>query len=354
MVNRAIRLSDAIEEFLASSSSRGDKPNTIRSKRSSLDRLLNDKRTGNILMKNIGPDHVDSVFESMHQQGLAAASVNLHRAHLALFFKWCQSRRYVTSTISPMDGTRPLKEVPRKRVIVPVGKFAHLLNCATHPRDRAIIALGLYLFLRQSEVRALRVGDVDLDSGWLDVKVLKTSQRDRMPISEELDDELRSWLTYYSNTCGGLDPAWCLIPARSRPVMGTTPGVSGFTRRLDGDGKLLPMRPLKQIETPVKKILVRAGFQVHDEDGKSNFEGLHTLRRSGARARFDALVEAGHDGAIREVQAMLHHASTRMTEHYLGLTLDIDRRDKNIRGKPMFPAVTDGKIATLPQRRAAQ
>lgn len=67
---------------------------------------------------------------------------------------------------------------------------------------------------------------------------------------------------------------------------------------------------------------------------------MHTLRRSAARALFDRLATEGYDGALRLVQAMLHHAQSSTTEHYLGLTLDKKRRDDIIRGESMYPAWT--------------
>lgn len=351
MVNRAIRLSECIAEYMASAASHGDKDSTLRSKHGTLDKLLNDKRTGNILMRNIRPEHIDSVFESMHRDGLRPSSINLHRANLVTFFRWCQQRRYISATSTPMAGTRMLKCTPRQRIMVPVGKFAHLLDSAEHPRDRALVSLGLFLFLRQSEIRSLTIGDVDLDGGWVEVHIHKTSQRDVMPISMELDRELRRWLTWYSGVAGSLQPGWSLIPARQRPVMVGRAGHRGFMDQVGGTG-VNPTKPLVQIERPVQEALVKAGFHIWDETGKLNFEGAHTLRRSGARARFDELVEAGHDGAIRQVQAMLHHSSIQMTERYLGLTLDVDRRDKSIRGKAMYPSMASAKVVSLPARRA--
>jgi hypothetical protein len=71
-------------------------------------------------------------------------------------------------------------------------------------------------------------------------------------------------------------------------------------------------------------------------------EGCHTLRRSGARALFDDLVErGGYDGVLRHVSAMLHHKSTLMTERYLGLDVDVKKRNDLIRGKKMYRTQRD-------------
>ena len=68
------------------------------------------------------------------------------------------------------------------------------------------------------------------------------------------------------------------------------------------------------------------------------------MRRSGARALFDQLVQDGYDGAIRTVQAMLHHTSVTTTEVYLGIHLDKKRRDEAIRGKVMFPVSAENVV----------
>ena len=65
---------------------------------------------------------------------------------------------------------------------------------------------------------------------------------------------------------------------------------------------------------------------------------MHTLRRSGARAYFEQLLEEGsiRDGVLRQIMAMLHHKSVLMTERYLGLDADREKRDVHLRGRRMF------------------
>lgn len=178
MANIAVRLSEAAEEYIASSRSRGDAGNTLKTKRGSLDKLI--LSSGNILLKSVTPAHIDALFGDLHSQNLRASTINLHRTNLATFFKWCQTRRYINNVVTPMDGTRPLKELPRDHLRVPAARFSHLLDCASHPRDRVIIALALYLFLRQSEIKRLRVGDVNLQDGFVSTVIYKTSKRDEI------------------------------------------------------------------------------------------------------------------------------------------------------------------------------
>ena len=75
--------------------------------------------------------------------------------------------------------------------------------------------------------------------------------------------------------------------------------------------------------------------------------GLHVLRRSSARARFDEMVNLGYDGALRRVSAWLHHSSVTITEIYLGLELDRAQRDEETKGKVMFPSLAAENVTQI-------
>lgn len=48
---------------------------------------------------------------------------------------------------------------------------------------------------------------------------------------------------------------------------------------------------------------------------------IHILRRTAARQMFNALVETRcYDGALRVVQALLHHSTLESTERFIGMT----------------------------------
>lgn len=103
-----------------------------------------------------------------------------------------------------------------------------------------------------------------------------------------------------------------------------------------GEARLRPTRPVGTLHRIATRALDKINYPTRGEDGESLREGMHTLRRSAARARFDVLESLGYDGAIRHVQTMLGHATMAMTEHYLGLHLDRVKRNELVRGRPMF------------------
>lgn len=325
------RLPDVIEEFLRSRKAQGFRPNTITNEQRSLDRLL--AYLGPIQVRHIEERHIDEFLAREQGRGLSAGTLNVTLQALRNFFKFCVRRGYMRVNVAA--HRRLYRQVPRSRLRIPASDFPRLLDACDHPRDRMLFALGIYLWLRDSEATDLRVGDVDLRNGSVTVRIHKTNQIDVMPISYELDKELRRWLSYYSTDLGTpLKSDMLLVPAKSRP-RGKDP-VTGHYRAVPGDEHLRPYAKITRTYDPIKKVLERCGYPVTLESGRGAMEGMHTLRRSGARARFDFLVSQGYDGAIKEVQAGLHHKSVQTTERYLGLDLDAHRRYHNIRGQHMY------------------
>lgn len=334
------RLPEVIDEFERSRlRSQGMAKNTVKNERKTLDNLV--ATIGPIQVRQVGEGHIDTFLSAMQARGHAAGTMNIHLQALRNFFRFCIRRGYVRN--SPVEHRRPFRQMPRPRLRIPADQFGNLLEKAHHPRDRMLVALGLFLWLRESEAINLRVGDVDLSNGEISVRVYKTKELDVMPISFELDLELRRWFQYYSLDLGeSLKPDMYLVPAKGRP-RGRDP-ITGEFRVVPGDGHLRPYRRLVRSADMIKAVLERAGFDTRDESGKPTMEGMHTLRRSGARARFDYLVGQGYDGAIREVMAGLHHKSVQVTERYLGIDIDVQRRYRNIKGLKMYGDVLDPVI----------
>lgn len=332
----SILLSDLVDEYEASMRSNAYSPQTVRNYSGVCRKLLT--HVGNIYVHNITPQHMDGYFAARQGAGVAPGTLNFERNGLQSLFAYATHRRYLKSGMNPLAHRRPFREIKRNRVRIPAHEFGRLLDMATHPRDRIVVAMGLYLFLRKSEIKLIQMTDLDLDRGEVYVRIPKSSKSDPMPICAELDAELRRWLTWYANQIDrNLRPDDYLVPAKSQPLF--LPGVSPSEnyRVSRNNVRLDPSRPVRRPELAVQRALERFGVPLRDESGKSNREGVHTLRRSGARALFDVKVSEGYDGAIRLVQAMLHHSSVTTTERYLGIELDRRRRDTEIRGMTMFP-----------------
>ena len=324
-------LSDGIDAYLRFRRSQNYSKGTLNSDQQVLKRFL--AVNGNIWCHVITDKHVERHFEEASKTRQGASLKNDHGV-LVRFLKWARHTGRMPVDSDPTFGRRQPKAVERERNRLPVHDFPRLLDEAEakEPRDRALVAVLLYTLMRDSEVTSLRVRDVDLNGGWIRATIHKTHQEDLVPISSELDGELRCWLTRYTNMVGVLQPHYFLIPSR-----GVHP-VHGEGGRITHHASVY--RPEKQIRAAgriVTPLLERFGFPTVDQDGKPLNEGAHTIRRSGARALFDRLVEGGYDHGLRVVQSLLHHKSLTMTERYIGISADRRSRDEILRGHMMYP-----------------
>lgn len=302
---------------------------TLRNNRSQLNLMAAVLPSG-IEVHQITADKCEAAWRKLSQSRSASSLQQIH-ATINMFFKWCISRSLVKVTwTNPMMDIRPPKAQKRERFRVPITSMSNMLDSAGNPRDRALMAAAWTLMLRQSELTSLRVEDVNLTDGEITVVIHKTNGSDTMPIPMELDRELRIWLTHYTESVGPLHGHYRLFPARR--VASITRDERGCIRLSGRDMVYVPDAPITRMEEIAQRVMKAVGYEL------DTGEGMHTLRRSAARALFDRLVDEGYDGAIRMVQSILHHANTSTTERYIGLTLDKKRRDTMLRGKVMYPA----------------
>lgn len=284
--------------------------------------------TGNVQVHNITEHHVDSYFAARQAKGIAPASLNVELALLRQFWQFAMHRKAAKKDV--LFHRRNWRVMPKFRRRIPASDFPRILDAATHPRDRAVLALGIYLMLRRGEMTALKIADIDLANRVVYVRVEKSHKSDEMPMSAELEAEMRRWLTYYTSEVGLLRADYYLVPAK------TSPRLAGG-RKIDADSvRLKPTSRMSTTEDVVQRALEACGYAILDEDGATMREGIHTLRRSAARALFDTLAEDGHDKPLRTVQAFLHHSSQSTTERYIGVEIDRRQRDDLIKGRPMF------------------
>ena len=349
-----ITLNDAIDEYLQHRRANRFAENTIRANQRALKLLL--AEVGNIQMRHFDAQHGSRFRAFLTGKGYAPNSVNAHLNGVSAFAKWAHVRGHLPKGNNPMALVKRDRPDPEPRQIVHPRDFARLLDAAHHtrldpltgtmvdvgtPHDRIVVALGLYLFLRQSEIMSLRIKDIDLDRGEVFVRVHKSKVKDVMPISKRLAVELRRWLTWYANDArdahGALSPDWYLVPRRKAPILEHSFGYKGAHANWRETGNCVPMLPNGGMHRNVQRALVRFGMPIRGADGVSMKEGVHTLRRSGARAVFDRLTESkAYDGALRQVAAMLHHRSTATTERYLQISVDVKVRNDLFRNEDMF------------------
>lgn len=331
-MNEKVRLSDAIDGYMAHLEAKGRTRNTIKNHRQPLNKAL--EVWGNIYVASITPQHIDSLFAA---GGWGASTRNLYLSMLrGGFFAWCRRFKYLPRHYDPTDGWDNARVERRPKLWIGPEEFANLLEVCDNPRDRAVIALGLFTFCRGSEISSLTIGDLDFDNHYVRIHRHKTKEWDELPMSKELEDELSRWLAEYRRQAGSLQNGWYLVPARSALPM----AFDFDLKKLQPTGQPARLKPTTQLGKPydcVKRALARIG---HDEKGN----GAHVLRRSGARALFQRLRVEGYDSALRRTSAMLGHKSVTVTEVYLGLELEKQQRNELIAGKVMFPSMHGGSV----------
>ena len=339
-------LSDGIDDYLVLRSSQDFSRNTLANERGVLKRFL--LVNGNIWTHQIEARHTTHYFEEAAKTR-SPRSLQLDHTVLTQFFDWARKTKRLPLDMDPMIGRRRPKTRHKERDRIHVSKFDHLLDIAEaqDPRNRAVIAVLLYTLIRDQEAADLRVGDVDLDSGYLHVRITKSHMEDSMPICAELDEELRKWLTTYAASARRpLRPNDFLLPRRQSAGLVKDERndlIIGHEMFYD------PERQIARVGRVAASVLTDFGWEMRDHLGKSKMEGAHTIRRSGARALFDALVAQGYDRALRIVQSLLHHSSVGITEGYLGITADRKSRDELIRGQRMYSHEV-GTVVKLSQK----
>lgn len=334
-------LSPSIDNYIRFRKSQDYSPGTIKVDVQVLKKFL--AVNGNIYCHVITHRHVERHFEEVTRTRKSSSLKNDHGV-LVRFFKWARHTGRMPVESDPMFGRRQPKAVKRERNRIPVTQFDLLLDTAEErdPRDRGLLALLLYTLARDSEITDLRIRDLNLETGDLRVRVHKTGVEDTLPVSVELDREMRRWLTMYAAEAGPLQGHHYLVPARAvHPIRNEQGRITHH---------MSTYRPEKRIRAAgrvVSPVLERMGFPILNDDGSAAHEGAHTIRRSGARALFDQLSSTGYDHGLRIVQSVLHHSSVTMTESYLGITADRRSRDEIIRGKELYPRTVDANVIKI-------
>lgn len=324
------KLSTAIDEYVRHLQSKRQPYGTWASRRSALRALLD--ASGDIDTAKVSAYEVDLLFATHQEWGLSHCNNVL--STLKQFFAWCRFRKYMPIDSNPVYGWSFWKYQTADRMRIPVGEWPRLFEACHTPTETITVATGLYLFLRASEQQGIQLKHVRLTgaSPTIEIHRLKTREWGLLPVSAELQGYVYDHLKWHAQH-GTPKPDHYLICAHTKPRNFG----EGF---VPGSGTPNPERPLYKPWHVVQRVLERAGYP-------SYREGEHTLRRSGARAYFDSLVEQGYDGALRRVQWFLGHKSSAMTERYLGLSLEKHLVQQEVGGKPMFPALQDAKIIPI-------
>ncbi len=329
-------LSDGIDRYLKIRAAKHAKT-TVRGDIIGLRRML--AQVGNVQVTGVNRDHMTSYWYGAKGRvnQVSAASFNAERARIVSFFNWLVEEGEIPA--SPMRGIDRRRVGSRERLRLDSAAMIELIEGETYPRDRMLLSLGCNLGLRAHALTPITVGDVDLDGGWIRTYTSKTDDQRILPISLDLDRELRLWLEAYAAACGPLRPDWFLTPARHRGL-----GTGGTTMdKIKPNQQMLYTTALRIVHIA----LARIG---QDEKGA----GTHTLRRSSGRVVYETARADGDPTAIHVAREFLGHRNVGQTEVYVGTSNDKHRLEQAMRGKAFLSrksGTSDNNVISLSEMR---
>lgn len=284
--------------------------------------------TGNLFAFLYGPGGISV--------GVAPNTASLHRAALKSFFEYGSMLGWRRDMIAiPKQRTQRTTRPSGQRTRLTADELVLMLHKAEHPMLRAMLAVAMNTGLRVSDVQKIRIGDVQWETGGIVVVMQKTGLVDVLPVTLDLDDELRRYLLWLTATTGSTlrDVDRFLFPGFQR---------GGFHHEHD------PHRHVSYDWAAKRLGELYAACGVHVEAR----EMWHTIRRSVARIYFDAMRgEMSHDHALRQTAALLGHKHATQTETYLGLDAERVARDESLRGKRLL--IPGGNVTPLHQANAS-
>jgi len=133
---------------------------------------------------------VEARLRELQNAGQAGKSLNLYAEALHAFCRWCVEEGYLTE--DPVARFKPFDASPRiVRRAMTRSELQRLFECCP-PQRRPVYQLALTSGLRTGELRALRVGDLDLKRGDLgpQPEVTKNRKQGFQPLPLELRLEL--------------------------------------------------------------------------------------------------------------------------------------------------------------------
>lgn len=266
-------------------------------------------------------------------------SANADASTIRGFFKWA-SNAGIYKGPDPCAHIKTEKGERHQFLQIPRLDWGMFLDAASNPRDRFLLVLALYTLARSREIAAITVGQLQesLDTGLLKTHQWKIGARDELPVGTELHDEIEIYLKWYQKILWQqgikLEDHHVAIPAyKAGSEMNVNDPLTGRFMKMKA---LAPDRVPARLGELVKPALQACGYETHKE-------GMHTLRRSAAKALYyelQAQEEAGElpSGArpISIVSDMCGHASEDITWAYIGVGYRKDLRNQTLRGATQY------------------
>lgn len=350
-----MNLSDAIDQFVLLRRHKLQ-AGTVRQDEGELRTFL--AFVGNIRVQALTAEHLEDYFYGPKGRvnQVQESTFNTVRGRIINFTRWLADEGLVKQNLMRRVDRRKIPQSLRQRLTAE--QMLEALELAKYPRDRVAIAIGCNTGMRISSIAKLKVEDLDLDAGFLAYWNVKARRQLEMPITMDLDRELRRWLIFYATECGplldpkakhryGLQEDWFLVPARYRFGL-VRDELGRIMQHPDGGG--FSLKPTAQLTKGSR--IVHAVLEPMGLDRKG--EGFHTFRRSSARVVYEQALKAGDPRAIHIAQAYLDHTDASVTQKYIGTNFEKQKLEEIMRGKSFLsppPAEAENVISLADRRK---
>jgi integrase len=343
MAIEQVKLRTTIERFLASDKVLGFAPSTQRTYRRVLEILLSTIDDSQFNACQLRPRHVETCLRSLRdgasgseearrqrarlipRSGRGDYTLNSDRAVLKRFMRFLHVHKYLSRGEDPMglieNTPKPRPKVPANRMIMSRSQVKAYLDEAElhHPRDRMVGAIGAYAGLRESEIRELRIENVDLKAMTMTFWRDKPDDLHTVPIMRPLAAEFFHYFAWYELHYGPLEPTWFVCPQRSAQGGKLAIGTAMYP-----GWPMLPHMKVSGLTKDVVLILTRIGC------GYMVKKGCHTLRRTFACM----LLAATRD--MRLVMRALGHKQIETTESYVMWSPETELLIEAMAGQDLF------------------
>jgi integrase len=147
-------------------------------------RLGNFARAFHVEVRQLSPDDVRDFLNGLK---VGPASFNNNLRVLRVFFRFCQSRGWLSREVDLLDGTGKRKEAPKDIEVFTAAELRALLYAAS-PRIVPCVALQAFAGVRSEELLRLFWADLERRAGFIEItaRQSKTQSRRLIPIPPNL------------------------------------------------------------------------------------------------------------------------------------------------------------------------
>jgi site-specific recombinase XerD len=196
---------------------------TIKNETYLLEYLFKNNHDKNHLLKKINCIAIDKILEKKHVEGYSRRSIQRVISTLRTFLIYSENQGWCTKGISASiftPRTYGYETLPQSPSWNNVKKLLAITNenNPTNIRDRAILMLLSIYGLRNSEVRKLKLNDIDWENEEILLIRAKNAKSQKLPLSNSVKKAILHYLKEVRQDCSSCKEVFLCLKAPYRPL----------------------------------------------------------------------------------------------------------------------------------------